>query len=101
MGDTLYSGKRFRVPDIIYESTWQCLTIEVDTSPTAQRLLLAIEQLKAEHGLANQIRVDKDPELVLSIFAAWCEEHDVKQVYIQKGKPQQNRFAERFYGSFR
>ena len=31
----------------------------------------------------------------------WCEEHGIEVVYIQKGKPQQNGFAERFNGSFR
>ena len=60
-----------------------------------------MEQLKAERGLPNQVRVDNGPELVSNTFADWCEEHGIEGVYIKKGKPQQNGFAERFNGSFR
>ena len=101
MHDTLYCGKRFRVLNIIDESTRECLAIEVDTSLPAQRLVRVMEQLKTERGLPNQVRVDNGPELVSSTFADWCEEHGIEVVYIQRGKPQQNGFAERFNGSFR
>ena len=60
-----------------------------------------MEQLKTERGLPNQVRVDNGPELVSRTFADWFEEHSIEVVYIQKGKPQQNGFAERFNGSFR
>ena len=69
--DTLYCGKRFRVPNIIDESTREYLAIELDTSLPAQRLVRVMEQLEAERGLANQARVDNGPELVKSIFADW------------------------------
>ena len=101
MHDTLYCGKQFRVLNIIDESTRECLAIEVDTSLPAQRLVRVMEQLKTERGLPNQVRVDNGPELVSSTFADWCEEHGIEVVYIQKGKPQQNGFAERFNGYFR
>ena len=100
MHDTLYCCKRFRVLNSIDESTLECLAIEVDTSLLAQRLVRVMEQLKTERGLPNQVRVDNGLELVSSIFAGWCEEHGIEVVYIQKGKLQQNGFAERFNGSF-
>ena len=31
----------------------------------------------------------------------WCERHNIKPVYIQPGKPQQNGVVERFNGSLR
>lgn len=61
MHDTLYCGKRFRVLNIIDESTRECLAIEVDTSLPAQRLVRVMEQLKTERGLPNQVRVDNGP----------------------------------------
>jgi len=93
--------KRFRVLNVIDEGTRECLAIEVDTSLPAPRLVRVMEQLKGDRGLPKQIRVDNGPELVLSTFVEWCEEHDIQLVYIQLGKPQQNGFAERFNGSFR
>jgi len=67
----------------------------------AQRLVRVMEQLEAERGLPNEVRVDNGSELVSSTFADWCEEHRIEVVYMQKGKLQQNGCAERFNRSFR
>ena len=91
MDDTLYCGKRFRVINIINESTRECPAIEFDTSLPAQRLVRVMEQLKAELGLPNQVRVDNDPALVSNTFADWYEEQGIEIIYIQKGKPLQKR----------
>lgn len=101
MHDTLYCGKRFRTLNILDEGTRECLAIEIDTSLPAERVVRVLEQLKDERGLATQLRVDNDPELISTKLTDWCENHDVKLVYIQPGKPQQNGFVERFNGSFR
>lgn len=101
MHDTLYCGRRIRVLNVIDEGTRECLSIEVDTSLPALRLVRVMERLKAERGLPNQIRVDNGPELISIVFADWCRDNDIELVYIQPGKPQQNGFAERFNGSFR
>ena len=101
MRDMLCCGERFRVLTIIDEPSRECLTIDVDTSLLAQSLVRVMEQLKAERGTPNQVRVNNGPELVSSTFADWCEEHGIKVVYIQKGKSQQNGFAERFNGTLR
>lgn len=101
MHDTLYCGKRFRTLNIIDEGTRECLSIEVDTSLPAARVIRVMEQLKQERGLPQQIRVDNGPELIAAEFYDWCENHGIDVVYIQPGKPQQNGFVERFNGSFR
>ena len=101
MHDSLYCGKRFRTLNILDEGTRECLAIEVDTSLPAERVVRALEQLKTERGLPTQLRVDNGPELVSAKLTDWCEENDIKLVYIQPGKPQQNGFVERFNGSFR
>lgn len=101
MHDTLYCGKRFRTLNVIDEATRECLTIEVDTSLPAQRVVRVMEELREQRGLPNQIRLDNGPELVAGVFADWCEEHGIELAYIKPGKPQQNGFAERFNGSFR
>ena len=101
MHDTLYCGKRYRTLNVLDEGTRECLAIEVDTSLPAERVVRALEQLKAERGLPMQLRVDNGPELISARLTDWCEEHNIKLVYIQPGKPQQNGFVERFNGSFR
>ncbi len=101
MHDTLYCGKRFRTLNVIHEGTRECLAIEVDSSLLAERVVWVLEQLKAERGLPRQIRLDNGPELISGTFATWCEDNDIDLAYIEKGKPQQNGFAERFNGSMR
>ena len=101
MHDTLYCGKRFRTLNVIDEGTRECLAIEVDTSLPAERVIRVLEQLKEQRGLPEQIRLDNGPELISDAFATWCEDNDIDLAYIEKGKPQQNGFAERFNGSMR
>ena len=43
--------------------------LRVDTSLPAQRLVRVMEQLEAERGLPNQVRVANGSELVSSTFA--------------------------------
>lgn len=101
MHDTLYCGKRFRTLNVIDEGTRECLAIEIDTSLPAERVIRVMEQLKEERGLPQQIRLDNGPELISDVFSGWCEQHNIYLAYIEKGKPQQNGFAERFNGSMR
>jgi len=46
MHDSLYSGKRFRMLNVIDEGVRECLAIEVDTSLRAERVVTALERLK-------------------------------------------------------
>ena len=101
MHDTLYCGKRFRTLNVIDEGTRECLAIEVDTSLPAERVIRVLEQLKEQRGLPEQIRSDNGPELISDAFTTWCASNDIDLAYIEKGKPQQNGFAERFNGSMR
>ena len=101
MHDTLYCGKSFRTLNVIDKGTRECLAIEVDTSLPSERVIRVLEQLKEERGLPQQIRLDNGPELISGVFTDWCDDHEIDLAYIEKGKPQQNGFAERFNGSMR
>lgn len=54
MYDSLYYGKHFRTLNIIDKY----LSIEVDTSLLAKRIIRVLECLKTERGLLKQIRED-------------------------------------------
>ncbi|HHU93638.1 MAG TPA: transposase family protein, partial [Alcaligenaceae bacterium] len=101
MHDTLYCGKRYRTLNVLDEGTRECLAIEVDSSLSTDRVIRTLEQLKAERGLPQQIRLDNGPEFISFKLMDWCEKNEVKIQYIQPGKPQQNAFIERFNGTFR
>lgn len=101
MSDTLYSGTRYRVMNIIDEGVREALDIVVDTSITAKRVIRVLEQLKAERGVPRSIRVDNGPEMTAGVFAQWCHDNQVRISYIQPGKPNQNAYIERFNRSYR
>ena len=101
MHDTLYCGRSFRTLNVIDEGTRECLSIEVDTSLPALRVIRALERLKDQRCLPKQNRLDNGPELRPTKFVDWCEMNQIELAYIKPGKPQQNGFTERFNGSFR
>ncbi len=101
MHDSLYCGRTFRTLNVIDEGTRECLSIEVDTSLPADRVIRTLERIKEQRPLPTQIRLDNGPELVATKFVDWCEMNGIELAYIKPGKPQQNGFAERFNGSFR
>lgn len=101
MSDTLYSGLRFRVLNIIDEGVREALDILVDTSITAKRLVRVLDLLKSQRGVPKAIRVDNGPEMTAQAFADWCSENNVRIDYIEPGKPNQNAYIERFNRSYR
>lgn len=88
MSDSLYCRKRFRVLNIIDESTRECLAIESDTSLPAERIIRILSRLKEESGLPEYIRVDNGPEFISDKLVQFCTENEVTLNYIQLGKPQ-------------
>ena len=101
MSDALYSGRRFRVLNIIDEGTREALGIVVDTSLPAARVVRELEQIKSVRGVPAHIRLDNGPEMLAQVFTDWCEENGIALVYIQPGKPNQNAYIERFNRSYR
>lgn len=101
MNDTLYSGKRYRALNVIDEFNREFLDIELDTSLPAQRVIMALQRLIEWRGKPMSIRVDSGPEFISNALEDFCRLSDIQLVFIEKGKPQQNRRCERFNGSFR
>ncbi len=101
MSDTLYSGHRYRVLNILDEGTREALDITVATSIPAGRLVRILDGLVAEYGAPWRIRVDNGSEMTATAFVDWCKQYNIHIVYIQPGKPNQNAYIERFNRSFR
>ncbi len=60
MHDALYRGKPFRTLNVIDESNREALTIEIDFSLPAARVIRVLEQLEEIHGLPEAIRLDNE-----------------------------------------
>jgi len=60
-----------------------------------------LEQLRTERGLPEVVIADNGSEFTRRVFDAWAYAREVKNSYIQPGKPVQNCYIERTGGTFR
>lgn len=101
MSDSLYRGARFRLFNVIDDFNREALSIEIDTSLRAARLVRVFERLKETRGLPDVLRVDNGPEFLGHVFVEWCQANGIFIDHIEPGKPNQNAFIERFNRSVR
>jgi putative transposase len=101
MSDSLYDGTRFRTFNVLDDFNREALAIEIDTSLTGVRLLRVFEQLQAQRGLPDILRVDNGPQFLGATFTEWCADHGIFIDYIEPGEPNQNAFIERFNRTYR
>ncbi len=101
MGDSLYSGRSYRLFNVLDEGNREALVIEVDVSLPSLRIVGVLEQLVAIHGTPRQLRCDNGPEFIAEALRTWCADRGIALAFIQPGKPNQNAYIERFNRSFR
>lgn len=101
MSDGLISGEPFRSFNIIDDFNREALHITLDRSITSRRITRELDSLIEWREKPEKIRVDNGPEFLAQAMKDWCELHQVTLTYIQKGKPAQNGYIERFNRSFR
>lgn len=101
MHDTLSNGVRFRSFNIIDDFNREALNITIDTSLTAKRVIRELDQLLAWRGSPQKIRVDNGPEFIAEALQTWASSRSLSLKFIQKGKPYQNGYVERFNRTFR
>jgi putative transposase len=101
MSDSLISGRCFRTFNVIDDFNREALAIEVDTSLPALRVVRVLERLKQMRGLPKNIRLDNGPELISKTLERWAQDNKIELRFIEKGKPTQNAYIERFNGTYR
>ncbi len=99
--DGLFQGKTFRSFNVIDDFNREVLAISIDTSLTSLRVIRELNKLLEWRGKPEELRVDNGPEFIAQAMEDWCAEHEIKLTFIQKGKPHQNGYIERFNRTFR
>lgn len=101
MEDRLSDGRKVRTLNIIDDFNREVLHITIDRSISSQRVIRELDKLIEWRGKPEKIRVDNGPEFIAQKMTEWCTKHDINLKYIQKGKPSQNGFIERFNRTYR
>jgi len=99
--DALASGRKFRTLSIEDAYTREMLTIEVDTSLPALRVVRVLEKLRLDRGLPGRIVIDHGTEFTSKALDQWAYEHKVALHFITPGRPMENGYIESFHGKFR
>jgi putative transposase len=101
MGDSLYSGRSYRLRNVLDEGNRETLASEVDFSLPRTRVVAVLDDVLAQHGAPPQRRCDHGPEFIADALRTWCDALGIALAYIEPGKPNQNAYIERFHRSFR
>jgi putative transposase len=100
MHDTLVNGRKFKTLNINDDYNREALNISIDTSISSKRVIKELKKLIQWRGKPKKIRVDNDPEFITNRMEEWCNQKEIDFKFIQKGKPSQNAFIERFNRSY-
>ena len=101
MSDSLIDSRKFRVFNVIDDFNRESLATEADTSLPALRVTRELDRILETREAPEIIRMDNGPEFISHQLQQWCEDRNIKLLYIQPGKPTQNAFIERKNGSMR
>ena len=101
MSDSLASGRRYRVFNVVDALSREGLASEVDTSLPAVRVIGVLEEIALLRGYPARITLDNGPEFRSTRLDAWAYEHGVALEFIQPGKPIQNAVMESYNGRMR
>lgn len=101
MEDRLENGRKFRTLNILDDYNREALAVEVDFSFPAHKVVKLVKRAIEWRGKPEEIRTDNGTEFIAKVFEDFCENSVIAHIRIQKGKPNQNGFVERFNRTFR
>lgn len=101
MSDSLYSGRKFRILNIIDDFGRFAVVTKAEFSITSERLVRILNEVSEVRSLPKQIVVDNGPEFTSKTFLRWAFEKRVDIHFITPGKPTENAFIESVNGKMR
>lgn len=99
--DKLCDGRSFRTLNVLDIFTRRCLSIEIDTSLSSERVVRVMDTLLERFGKPKLVQIDNGPEFKGKKLDMWAKKNQVELHFIEPGKPQQNGHIESFNGRFR
>lgn len=96
MHDSLEDGRAYRLFNVIDDFNREGLSIEVDFSLPAERVIRVLDQIIEWRGKPLALRCDNGPEYVSAALATWAAKQGIRLEHIQPGNPQQNAYIERY-----
>ena len=101
MHDGLIGGKPFRSFNVIDEFNRESLNITLDTSLPGPRIIRELDKLIEWRGKPRWLRCNNGPEYISQVLYDWAKANNIILIFIQKGKPHQNGYMERFNRTYR
>lgn len=99
--DRLENGRKIRTLNIIDDYNREALAMEVSFSFPAERVIEVLSQCIDWRGKPKRIRSDNGTEFIAHKTKQFFSHTDIEHIPIQKGKPSQNGYIERFNRSYR
>jgi transposase InsO family protein len=99
--DETSDGRKLKFLVVVDEFTRLCLHIEVGRSMTAKTVVRILAQLVQVHGEPGAIRSDNGSEFTAGAVRTWLAGAGVETLYIERGSPWENGYAESFNSRFR
>lgn len=101
MEDRLDNGRKVRILNIIDDYNREALLCHASFSFPSEKVVALFKRTIEWHGKPMAIRTDNGTEFVAKAFEGFCADSSIHHQRIQKGKPMQNGYCERFNKAFR
>lgn len=99
--DRLENGRKIRTLNVLDDHNREALAMEVSFSFPAERVVEVLKQCIEWRGKPQRIRSDNGTEFIAAKTKQFFKELQIEHIPIQKGKPMQNGYVERFNRSYR
>lgn len=101
MQDSLENGRKVRIFNVIDDYNREALMCHADYSFPSEKVVSLLKELIDWYGKPSHIRTDNGTEFIAKAFEGFCSHSAIDHIRIQKGKPMQNGYVERFNRTFR
>lgn len=101
VSDALASGRRIKCLTVADDFSHESVDIVVDHGISGAYVVRMLDQAACFRGYPRAVRTDNGPEFTSRAFIVWAQQHGIKHLLIDPGKPMQNGYIESFNGKFR
>lgn len=101
MEDRLENGRKVRILNIIDDYNREALLCHASFSFPSEKVVELVKRTIDWYGRPATIRTDNGTEFIAKAFEGFCSDSSINHQRIQKGKPMQNGYCERFNRAFR